>query len=92
MALGAAVNLVPILILAAGVTIIVAITVYVVSDTSTATQDAADEDREKVRCKKVKQECIEYCSDTTLPTPDFGWKFQKCKNDCLERHGCPQES
>jgi hypothetical protein len=48
--------------------------------------------REKERCKKVKQECIAYCSDTTLPTPDFGWKFQKCKNDCLERRNCPRDS
>ena len=25
-------------------------------------------------------------------TPDFGWKFQRCKNDCLEKSGCPWDS
>jgi len=47
---------------------------------------------EKERCKKVKQECIEYCTDTTLPTPDYGFKFFNCKNQCLERQGCPRDS
>ncbi|MDC3959918.1 hypothetical protein [Polyangium jinanense] len=89
---GAVVNLVPIVLVAGGVTIPVAVTVHVVSEIPTSTRDTTDEEREKKRCKKVKQECIEYCSDTTLPTPDFGWKFQKCKNDCLERQGCPRDS
>jgi hypothetical protein len=82
----------PIAVVAAGITILVVVTVYVVSEAATATRDAIDEEREKARCKKVKQECITYCSDTTLPTPDVGWSFHKCKNECLERHGCPRDS
>jgi hypothetical protein len=92
MVLGGAVPLVPILIVAAGVTIIIGVTIHVLSDASTSTRDATDEDREERRCKKVKQECIEYCSDITMSTPDFGWKFFNCKNDCLERQGCPRDS
>jgi hypothetical protein len=90
--IGAAVELLPILIVAAGVTIIVAVTVHVMSDKSASTRDATDEERERERCKKVKQDCITYCSDTTLPTPNFGWEFQKCKNECLERQDCPRDS
>ena len=75
----------PVVIVVGAVVVAVVILVYVISE-------ASDEDRETERCKKVKRECIEYCSDTTLPTPDFGWKFQKCKNDCLERSRCPRDS
>ena len=82
----APVSLAPVVLTGIGIIVLVAVTVYI------ATRDATDEDREKERCKTVKQECIAYCSDTTLPTRDFGWKFQKCKNDCLERHGCPRDS
>jgi hypothetical protein len=92
MVLGGAVSLVPILIVAAGVTIIIGVTIHVLSDTSTSTRDATDEDREKWRCKKVKQECIDYCSDTVIPTRDHGVSFQNCKHHCLERHDCPRDS
>ncbi|UQA61934.1 hypothetical protein [Polyangium aurulentum] len=90
--IGAAVELIPILIAVGGVYIVVAVTVRVMSDTSASTRNATDEERERERCKKVKQECITHCSDTTLPTPNFGWEFQKCKNECLERQGCPRDS
>ncbi len=80
-AAAAPIALVPIFITALGVTIIVAITIDIIR---TATSGP--------NCKQVKAECIIYCSDTTLPTPDFGWKFQKCKNECLESQGCPRDS
>lgn len=80
-AAAAPIALAPILIPALGVTIIVAISLDIVRKATSGPD-----------CKQVKQECITYCSDTTLPTPDFGWKFQKCKNECLERHGCPRDS
>jgi hypothetical protein len=54
--------------------------------------DPTAEEDERARCKKVKQYCIDLCSDTDLPTPDFGFKFQNCKNRCLEDHGCPRDS
>ena len=57
----------------------------------TLDDDMADED-EATRCKRVKASCIEVCSDTTLPTFDFGWKFRKCLNKCLEENGCPRDS
>jgi len=56
----------------------------------TMSSDSAT-DAEKERCKKVKEKCIEYCSDT-LPTKNFGWSFQICKNECIEAAGCPRDS
>lgn len=41
-----------------------------------------------IDCKKVKDDCIETCSDTSLPTPDFGAKFQKCLRACMKASGC----
>jgi hypothetical protein len=80
-AAAAPIALAPILIPALGVTIIVAISLDIIRKATSG-----------VDCKQVKQECIEYCSDVTLPTPDFGWKFQKCKNECIEGRGCPRDS
>jgi hypothetical protein len=88
-ALGPLVALGPITLIAAGVTVGVYIAVAV---TEEAIEAAKRRRNEEERCKQVKHECIVYCSDTTLPTPDFGWKFQKCKNECLERNGCPRDS
>jgi hypothetical protein len=80
-ALAAPIALAPIFIPALGVTIIVAISLDIIRKATSGPN-----------CKQVKAECITFCSDTTLPTPDFGWKFQKCKNDCLESQGCPRDS
>jgi hypothetical protein len=74
---------------AGGTTILLAISIELAAS---GVRDIAEALDEHERCKTVKQECIAYCSDTTLPTRDFGWKFQKCKNDCLARHGCPRDS
>lgn len=41
-----------------------------------------------VDCKKVKQDCIETCSETSLPTPDFGVKFRRCMRACMAAKGC----
>lgn len=60
--------------------------------TATTMPTAAPADDERERCKKVKQECIEYCSDTSLPTRDYGVSFQNCKHSCLEKQGCPRDS
>ncbi|HTV84822.1 MAG TPA: RHS repeat-associated core domain-containing protein, partial [Dyella sp.] len=46
-------------------------------------------DTEADRCKKVKNDGIEYCSDRELPTRDgLGWEFQNCLNKYIEDHGC----
>ena len=45
-----------------------------------------DEDR----CKKIKDYCIDICSDTALPSGDRGFRFWNCVNQCMEEHGCLQ--
>jgi hypothetical protein len=35
----------------------------------------------------VKNACIAECSESSLPTHSDGWKFYKCVNDCMSRHG-----
>ena len=85
MVLGGAVSLVPILIVAAGVTIIIGVTIYV----STSTRDATDEDGEKMRCKKVLERCIEKCTEETIPTGTYnGDSFFVCRRKCLEAENC----
>jgi hypothetical protein len=39
-------------------------------------------------CKKIKDGCIDDCTDTSLPTPDFGFKFWNCVNKCVADQGC----
>lgn len=41
-----------------------------------------------IDCGKVKEDCIEICSETALPTPDFGAKFRRCMRACMEAKGC----
>lgn len=43
-----------------------------------------------VNCKEVKARCIEDCSESSLPTRDYGWTFQNCLNRCMEAGGCRQ--
>ena len=45
-------------------------------------------DCEERDCKKIKDYFIDICSGIALPTKDFGWKFQRCVNGCLEEYGC----
>jgi hypothetical protein len=35
----------------------------------------------------VKNACIAECSESSLPTGNYGWKFFNCVNDCVRRHG-----
>lgn len=87
--LGGAITLSPILLIAAGVTIIVGVTIYVLTDASTATRDATDEDAEKERCQKVLDMCIEKCTEETIPSGTLdGDPFFKCRRQCLEAHNC----
>jgi len=39
-------------------------------------------------CAKVKNECIERCSNSSLPSGDHGFKFWNCVNRCMKDNGC----
>ena len=39
-------------------------------------------------CGKIKDACIAHCSDTALPTPDYGFLFWNCLNKCMLDNGC----
>jgi hypothetical protein len=43
---------------------------------------------EDERCRQVKDECISKCSETSLPTNDYGVSFWNCVNDCMKKNGC----
>lgn len=43
---------------------------------------------EPTDCKQVKQQCIQMCSDTTLPTRNNGFSFFNCLNRCMADNGC----
>jgi RHS repeat-associated protein len=48
-------------------------------------------DNEVDRCKKVKQDAIEECSDKELPTTDRtdqAWVYINCVNNYIRDHGC----
>ena len=40
------------------------------------------------RCRAVKAQCIDQCSDTALPTTDNAISFQRCMNQCMAAQGC----
>lgn len=73
---GAFVAIGPIVLVAAGVTILVAVFVYGVARIS-------DE------CRKAKQDCIEKCTDTKLPTGTYdGMPYHECMRICMDAAGC----
>jgi hypothetical protein len=39
-------------------------------------------------CRVVKSACIAECSESKLPTYNFGWRWVNCYNACMRRHGC----
>ena len=41
-----------------------------------------------IDCKQVKDDCIETCSETSLPSGDNGFRFWNCVNKCMEAAGC----
>jgi hypothetical protein len=54
-------------------------------DGSPGTVDIAA--RDDIMRSIVKNACIAECSESSLPTHDYGWKFVKCINECMSRHG-----
>ena len=91
-ALGAVVQLVPILVVAAGVTVIVVVAIYIVSEvatTTTTTTTTMDDEQDKERCKKVLDRCITKCTNETIPSGSpSGDPFFKCRRQCLEAENC----
>jgi hypothetical protein len=71
--LGGAISFVPALVTAAGVTIVVGVTIYL----SKEAIKEIERYKHDIDCKRVKQDCIVQCSQTALPTPDYGAKFFK---------------
>jgi RHS repeat-associated protein len=45
-------------------------------------------DDEQERCSKAREKCIEICSESSLPSGDFGFRFWNCVNTCLKSYGC----
>jgi len=43
--------------------------------------------RDDIMRSIVKNACIAECSELSLPTGDYGWRFFRCYNDCMRRHG-----
>lgn len=66
--------------------ITVQIYVYASSTAETTTTTAVP--IPDVDCKKVKQDCLKKCSNTVLPTRDFGVTFQRCVRACMEADDC----
>ncbi len=83
--LGGPINLVPILIVAGGVTILVAVAIYVVSDSTASSGDPKPAGPD---CKKEKERCLDVCSDSSLPSGDHGFRFWNCVNKCMADAGC----
>ena len=43
---------------------------------------------ENDRCKKVKEDAIELCWNSSLPSGDNGFRFWNCVNAYMEANGC----
>ena len=44
--------------------------------------------RRSPECQARYEECLADCTATDLPTHDFGFRFWKCVNECMEAAGC----
>jgi hypothetical protein len=73
----APVALAPIALVAAGVTVLVGVTIYVATGGLNISE----------HCKEVKEDCIVACNNK-LPTGDFGFRFWNCVNKCMRTAGC----
>ena len=77
-AAAAPIALLPMVIVAGGVTILVGVTIHVISESV----------KERERCKKVKQGCIDDCSDDTLDDGFHEPMFSRCVRSCMEQANC----
>ena len=65
--------------------------VYWACKNATPTPPPIPRDDEPKDCKRIGQQCREYCSDCQLPTKERcsqGFPFFRCVNDCLRERGC----
>lgn len=78
-AAAAPIALLPIVLVAGGVTILIGVTIYVAAESLT----------EKERCNMVKAGCIQSCTDGFMPSgqPD-GMPYHECLRKCLEAKNC----
>ena len=73
-AAAAPISLLPIALVAGGVTILVGVTIYVATE-------AVDAASESLRCREVKEKCIDHCSGPAgLPAPGGGDSGDACEN------------
>lgn len=40
-------------------------------------------------CRQIRNKCVAECSNTALPSGDYGFLFWNCVNKCMQRYGCP---
>lgn len=78
-ALAAPIALLPIVLVASGLTILVGVTIYVASEAL----------KERQRCKEVLAFCIAKCTEEAIPSGSLsGDPFFKCRRQCLEAANC----
>ncbi|WP_136965335.1 hypothetical protein [Polyangium sorediatum] len=87
-ALPQVIRLIPVVVGSGGTMIVVAVAVLVVV-AAVSLKDKTDEEAERERCKKVKAQCIDDCTDDFMPSgePD-GMPYHDCLRKCLEAKDC----
>jgi hypothetical protein len=76
---GTAVALTPIVIVAAGVTVLVGVVIYAMSTVGPLSD----------KCRKAKEACIKKCTDSDIPTGTYnGDPYFICLRDCMDDAGC----
>lgn len=80
------VELLPIVVVAVGVTVIVGVTIDLV--TETITSDTAEPMTEKERCRKVVEACLLECNPYLNSGEKSGMPYHKCLRECKEAAGC----
>jgi len=73
-----------VLITIGSVTLVVVITVCVLVKVI----EGGDADSESERCRQVREACYVKCSQTALPTGNYGAKFRVCVRECEEAEDC----
>ena len=64
----------------------ITVQIYVHASSTAATETAVS--TTEIDCKKVKQDCIDECSDKEFPTRDFAASYWTCLRKCREAKGC----
>jgi hypothetical protein len=80
------IELIPIIIVAAGITIVVGVTIELVSEATTSSLTDANAERE--RCRKVNEACQIECAPYLNSGEYSGMPYHKCMRQCQEAEGC----